>query len=150
MVKVQSSLAKRLICRVGSTTIPSGYASLGVAASSARSQRRHCRVIGACRLYASESGRQTRQPVCRLRAKGKHRPTHSITSSASCWRCRETSRPKALAALRLIVSSKVVGRCTGRSAGFSPLRMRSTYVAARRYLPALLATYEIRPPDSVK
>src|SRR5215831_8911670 len=47
MVKVQSSLAKRLICRVGSTTIPSGYASLGVAASSARSQRRHCRVIGA-------------------------------------------------------------------------------------------------------
>ena len=47
MVKVQSSLAKRLICRVGSTTIPSGYASLGVAASSARSQRRDCRVIGA-------------------------------------------------------------------------------------------------------
>src|SRR6516162_2098180 len=73
MVKVQSSFAKRLICRVGSTTIPSGYASLGVAASSARSQR-HCRVIDACRLYASKSGRQTRQPVCRLRAQRQTSP----------------------------------------------------------------------------
>ena len=32
----------------------------------------------------------------------------------------------AFAVLRLITSSYFVGACTGRSAGFSPLRMRST------------------------
>ena len=37
-----------------------------------------------------------------------------------------TSRPSALAVLRLMTSSNLVGACTGRSAGFSPLRMRST------------------------
>src|SRR5262249_49980613 len=36
------------------------------------------------------------------------------------------SRPSALAVLRLITNSYLVGACTGRSAGFSPLRMRST------------------------
>jgi hypothetical protein len=36
------------------------------------------------------------------------------------------SRLSALAVLRLITSSYLVGACTGKSAGFSPLRMRST------------------------
>src|SRR5262249_11908807 len=53
-------------------------------------------------------------------------PPHSITSSAICWRCTGTSRPSALAVLRLMTSSYFVGACTGRSAAFSPLRMRST------------------------
>jgi NADH-quinone oxidoreductase subunit D len=35
-------------------------------------------------------------------------------------------RPSALAVFKLITSSNLVGACTGRSAGFSPLRMRST------------------------
>ena len=43
-----------------------------------------------------------------------------------------TSRPSALAVLRLITGSNFVGACTGRSAGLSPLRMRSTYAAERR------------------
>src|SRR5262249_32033855 len=34
-----------------------------------------------------------------------------------------TVRPSALAVLRLIASSYLVGACTGRSAGFSPLRI---------------------------
>jgi hypothetical protein len=34
--------------------------------------------------------------------------------------------------LRLITVSYLVGNCTGRSVGFSPLRMRSTYDAERR------------------
>jgi hypothetical protein len=34
--------------------------------------------------------------------------------------------------LRLIASSYFTGACTGRSAGLSPLRMRSTYSVARR------------------
>ena len=40
-------------------------------------------------------------------------------------------RASAFAVLRLITSSYLVGACTGRSAGFSPLRMRSTYVRIR-------------------
>src|SRR6476659_866597 len=57
---------------------------------------------------------------------------HSITSSARARSIAGTSRPSALAVLRLMTSSYLVGACTGRSAGFSPLRMRSTYSAARR------------------
>src|SRR5215207_9447375 len=53
-------------------------------------------------------------------------PFYSITSSARASREGGTSRPSALAVLRLITVSYLVGACTGRSAGFSPLRMRST------------------------
>src|SRR5207244_7712290 len=59
-------------------------------------------------------------------------PNHSITSSARASSVGGTSRPSAFAVLRLITSSYLVGACTGRSLGFSPLRMRSTYDAARR------------------
>src|SRR5262245_48933267 len=51
---------------------------------------------------------------------------HSITSSARASTAGGISRPSTLAVLRLITSSYLVGACTGRSAGFSPLRMRST------------------------
>src|SRR5215467_11304028 len=51
---------------------------------------------------------------------------YSITSSASESSDGGTSRPSALAVLRLTSSSYLVGVCTGRSVGFSPLRMRST------------------------
>jgi hypothetical protein len=50
-------------------------------------------------------------------------PPHSITSSARASNVGGTSRPSVLAVLRLITSSYLVGACTGRSAGFSPLRM---------------------------
>src|SRR5262245_2965440 len=53
-------------------------------------------------------------------------PDHSITSSARASSVGGTSRPSAFAVLRLMASSYLVGACTGRSAGFSPLRMRST------------------------
>ena len=36
------------------------------------------------------------------------------------------SSPSVLAVLRLIAVSYLVGACTGRSPGFSPLRTRST------------------------
>src|SRR6516164_6172543 len=55
-----------------------------------------------------------------------HRCNHSITSSARASSVGGTSRPRALAVLRLITNSYLVGACTGKSAGFSPLRMRST------------------------
>src|SRR5262245_11410834 len=58
---------------------------------------------------------------------------HSITSSARPSSGSGTVRPSALAVFRLITSSYLFGACTGRSAGFSPLRMRSTYSPHSRY-----------------
>src|SRR5262249_4875609 len=51
---------------------------------------------------------------------------HSITSSARASSVGGTSRPSVLAVFKLITSSYLVGACTGRLVGFSPLRMRST------------------------
>src|SRR6516165_1861068 len=59
-------------------------------------------------------------------------PHHSITSSARSKIDCGTVRPSALAVLRFTAISNLVGSCTGRSPGFSPRRMRSTYEAARR------------------
>src|SRR5215472_16843940 len=56
-------------------------------------------------------------------------PDHSITSSAIESMSCETLRPSALAVLRLMTSSIFVTCCTGRSAGFSPLRIRTMYRA---------------------
>src|SRR5271170_8470317 len=50
---------------------------------------------------------------------------YSITWSAIASTVAGTSRPRALAVSRLTDNSNLVGNCTGRSPGFSPLRMRS-------------------------
>ena len=52
-------------------------------------------------------------------------PFHSITSLARASSMGGISRPSAFAVLRLTTVLNVVGACTGRSAGFSPLRIRS-------------------------
>src|SRR5262249_13350255 len=65
-------------------------------------------------------GRRTAEQLDELAA------SHSITSSARASNVAGTSRPSAFAVLRLMISSNFVGRCTGRSAGLAPLRMRST------------------------
>ena len=49
---------------------------------------------------------------------------HSITSSARASSVGGTSMPRSLAVCRLMTSSNAAARTTGRSAGFSPLRMR--------------------------
>ena len=59
-------------------------------------------------------------------------PAHSITSSARASSDGGTSMPSALAALRLMTSSNLVGCSTGRLAGDAPFRILSTYSAARR------------------
>src|SRR6516225_2839814 len=51
-------------------------------------------------------------------------PLHSITSSAMASTPGGIVSPRAFAALRLMTNSNLVGCNTGRSAGFSPLRMR--------------------------
>jgi hypothetical protein len=58
--------------------------------------------------------------------------SHSITSSARLSSVSGTVRPSALAVLRLIASSIFVGCSTGRSAGFAPFKILSTYAAERR------------------
>src|SRR5262249_42052773 len=80
-------------------------------------------------------GRQDRPRHSAAEKGDKVAAFHSITSSARPRSVSGTSIPSALAVLRLITSSYLVGACTGRSAGFSPLRMRSTYPAAPRYRP---------------
>src|ERR1035437_8708698 len=77
-------------------------------------------------------------------------PLHSITSSARVSSVAGTVRPSALAVLRLMISSNFVGSCTGRSAGFAPLRMRSIYVAERRNRSAVLLPKDNKPPLSAK
>ena len=74
--------------------------------------------------------------LARLRARGerpRRRATeqrdelaalHSITSSAVASRDGGTLRPSVRAVCRLITNSNLVGCITGKSAGFSPLRMR--------------------------
>jgi hypothetical protein len=49
---------------------------------------------------------------------------HSITSSARPISGSGTAMPSALAVLRLMISSNLVGCWTGMSAGFSPFRIR--------------------------
>jgi hypothetical protein len=51
---------------------------------------------------------------------------YSITSSARASSIGEISSPSALAVFRLMTVWYLTGPCTGRSAGCSPLRMRST------------------------
>ena len=60
------------------------------------------------------------------RLEGGKTDRYSITSSASCCNCGGTLSPSALAVLRLITRSNLVGCSTGISAGGSPFKMRST------------------------
>src|SRR5262249_33873381 len=53
------------------------------------------------------------------------RGRYSITSSARASNVGGTTRPSAFAVFRLMTSSKREACTTGRSAGFSPLRMRA-------------------------
>jgi hypothetical protein len=46
---------------------------------------------------------------------------HSITLSAICWRCNGTLIPSALAVLRLMTSSNLLGCKTGKPAGLATL-----------------------------
>src|SRR5262245_34843020 len=60
-------------------------------------------------------------------------PLHSITSSASCWRCKGTSRPSALALFRLMTSSNLVGSSIGISDALLPFNSLFTTEPARRH-----------------
>src|SRR5689334_16517911 len=57
---------------------------------------------------------------------------YRITLSALARMLGGIVNPICFAALRLITNANFVGCSTGRSAGLAPLRILSTYVAARR------------------
>jgi hypothetical protein len=88
--------------------------------------------------FAPKSGRRETQsqvrfvPAIKRLMRRSKLDGYSITSSARCWRDRGTSSSSAFAVLRLMTNSYVVGNWTGRSAGFAPFKIWSTYVAARR------------------
>ena len=83
------------------------------------SAKRHVR-------FTPESGLLQSTGRCPLRANSGHSAVHSITSSASCRNELRTESPSALAVFRLKTSSNLLGACTGKLPGDSPLRMRST------------------------
>ena len=64
-------------------------------------------------------------------------PRGSSTRYSITWSARLSSdcgivSPRVFAVLRLMINSNFVGCSTGSSLGFAPLRILSTYVAARR------------------
>src|SRR5262245_36216765 len=81
----------------------------------------HCGLLRACldrpRKYLTQQGQDLSPP-------------HSITSSARASRAGGTVRPRVFAVLRLNTSSNWVGCWTGRSATWSPFKMRSMYTGA--------------------
>src|SRR4029077_17639849 len=68
-----------------------------------------------------------------LWASSGHSLGYSMTSSARAISVGGTDRPSALAVLRLITNSSLVGCSTGRSPGCVPLKILSIRVADRRY-----------------
>ena len=76
-------------------------------------------------------------------------PSHSMTSSARASTVVGISRPSAFAAFRLTTSSYLFGACTGRSGGFSPLRMRSTYSPHSSYQLWIAAGHRRRQANSL-
>jgi hypothetical protein len=76
---------------------------------------------GVCRVGLTPTGKRR---LSTAHAKSGHYQSYSITLSAIASSVGGTSRPRALAVLRLMRSSYLAGACTGRSAGFSPFRMR--------------------------
>src|SRR6516162_8835511 len=82
---------------------------------------RHRRLLRARRERPRRCAAKQRDELAAL-----YRCNHSITSSASASSAGDNSRPSALAAVRLSMSSYLVGCWNGRSPGFSPRKMRST------------------------
>src|SRR5262245_42677785 len=65
--------------------------------------------------------------------RGKLAELQSTISPANCWRCRGTSRPRALAVLRLMTSSNLAGSSIGISDALPPFSSLFTTEPARRH-----------------
>src|SRR6516164_7412478 len=106
--------------------------------------------VAAKPIYAAQAGTDCSialllidsYPRCPLCAKSGHSALpegrYSITSSAIAITPGGIVRPSALAVLRLITSSNVVGCIIGRSAGLAPLRILPVYTPSCWYAAARL------------
>jgi len=82
-----------------------------------------------CPLYPQKrtlEGVTSMSALCQKRTHCSKKRRHSITLSALASIVPGTETPSALAVLRLMFSSYLVGRSTGKSAAFSPLSNLST------------------------
>jgi len=87
--------------------------------------------------FAPQSGHARLASICPLSAKSGHshcsqKYRYSITSSVSASSVPGISSPSAFAVFRLMSREYFVGCSTGRSAGFSPLRIRPQYKPTSR------------------
>jgi hypothetical protein len=115
---------------------PTEWYALLASRSDAMPDGHACDLEAAAHAAAAEAGAIKPCPARQRDERPRHRRAakqrdelgapHSITSSARARSPSGISRPSAFAVLRLITSSCLVGACTGRSDGFSPLRIRST------------------------
>ena len=80
--------------------------------------------------FAPESGHVRCTSSCPQSANSGHRVAYSITSSARASNVGGIARPMALAALRLITKSNLVGCSTGRSAGLVPVSILSDVIGS--------------------
>src|SRR6516162_9307407 len=93
-----------------------------------KSNHRHCRLLSA-RCQRPRHGHAAEQRYERA-------PLYSITSSAMASTSGGTVRPSAPAVFMLMTISNLVGCSTGRSAGFSPFRIRPARMPIWRYASA--------------
>src|SRR5215831_19497870 len=116
--------------------VENGFATSGGLSKSAKVVLGRVLINGDCRQspadvrFTPESGQIADISGCPLSAKRRHshcsKFSYSITSSARVTSEGGRSRPSALAVLRLIVSSILVGNSIGRSPALAPFRIRST------------------------
>src|SRR5205823_2564713 len=102
--------------------------------------------------YSAEAAHvRLRRVAAQVRSITHMRHTASRYSMISLARASTLSgivTPNALAVVRLITRSNLVGCSTGRSDGFAPRRILSTWSAARRKRSGKFGPYDNRPPVS--
>ncbi len=123
----RATLARHTASTVGRSL---GGASRQRRGRSRTRSRARCGARGAHGRTRAWSTRRSRQPLGGVGRVG--RAPYSITWSARHRTDCGIVSPIALAVLRLITSSNLVGCSTGRSPGLAPFRILSTKVAARR------------------
>jgi hypothetical protein len=94
---------------------------------------RRYQIIGIACCACARSGHRRRRAA---EQRDEIAAPHSITSVASTSSSGGMVKPSALAVLRLMTNSSLVDCSTGKLAGLAPLKILSTYVAARRKLSA--------------
>jgi hypothetical protein len=118
------SLCERLGERADTFPALWGQSLFRIGRSRANASRRVCERLLTLAEKSGDAG--LKLPAISGCEQMQQKSLYSMTSSARASTVAGSSRPSSLAVFRLITSSYFTGACTGKSAGFSPLRMRST------------------------